>query len=202
VSDITQVNTFEAPGLYEVSSTSPTRYYADSRAPHAPRYMRWRGPGISLSSYMDNQWHDLLRLTAAPDESPYDITEWTLEVGKFHTFYTTREADHSNGPLYWVGSRICEQIRRLETMPEPETRIKEDAWLPRDRMVVLIALAVPVAGGDWVAFVPDFPGLLVRVRSLEEAHIALRNEASALTGRDGADFIVSVHYVPQAGDEE
>lgn len=192
---ISEAHVLDEPGLYWVTSSSPTSYFVDTREPDTPMYMRWHGAGISLASPMDNTWHDLIKLTSAPELAPDIATDWVLTVGRFHAFYTTREADHPNGPLYWVTSRVCEQIRRIEAMPSPFAREKTDAWLPPDRMFVLVAVAVPHEDG-WLAFVPDFPGLSVRVGNLDAAHYALTLHAAVLTGRDQRDFLVSVHRVP------
>jgi len=103
MSAITEVHVLDEPGLYEVASSSATLYYVDTRNPATPRYMRWRNPGITLTSPMDNRWHDLALMGANRDEDPEKSSpglEWTLKVGWHHVYCTTREADHPNGPMY------------------------------------------------------------------------------------------------------
>jgi len=195
---LTRVHVLEEPGLFEVTSSSPTTYYVDTRDPGAPRSMRWRGAGLSLSSPMDNRWSDLILLTASPDAEPgaqADVTLWTLNVGWCHTYCTTREVDHPNGPIHWVSGRVCGAIRRLDALPAESARPRPDAWLPAGSLIALAAVATPYQGG-WAVFVPDLPGLHAQVATLEEADSSLAERAAILTGRPPAAFIVSVQYVP------
>lgn len=143
MSAITHVHILAAPGLYEVSSSSATRYYVDTRDPDLPLYMRWRGESpLTPASHMDNAWHPLLRLTSLPLEilggiyitphtmDPHDIVDWTLRVGHGHEFETRRDANHPNGPVYWVAGRAAESITLLDEMPPEEERAGKDQWLP------------------------------------------------------------------------
>lgn len=200
---LTAVSVLDEPGLYSLTSLGPTTYYVDSTNPATPRYMRWRGAGISLSSPMDNRWHDLIMLGASPDDDPDDADawEWTLKVGCYHTYITTREPDHPNGPIYWVRGRVCQEIRWLESMPPEGARTRPDAWMPQTGLIILIGVAVQRACA-WAVIVPEFPGCEVEVANLDDAADALASKAAALTGRVPADFIVSVRYVSPPFDEE
>lgn len=119
---LTAVHVLDEPGLYAVTSGSPSVYYVDTRNPATPHYFRAHGNGTSIASHMDNTWHPLLVLhgsKAALVPIPADRANWTLRVGAGH-YFETRRTGHPNGDVYWVFSRDCWEITRLSTMPAPD----------------------------------------------------------------------------------
>ncbi len=130
------VHVLREPGLYVIRSGSPSAYYVDSRGPGKPRYLRARGNGMSISSHMDNKWHDLVMLRLATDVNGKTVlsdVEWTLMVGAGH-YFETRRYGHPNGDVYWVVSRDAWEIERLDAMPPPDDlTMPERGWGDENR---------------------------------------------------------------------
>ena len=128
---IERVHVLHEPGLYAVRSGSPSVYYVDSRDPDNPRYLRARGNGLSISSHMDDGWHDLVMLrlaTSVNGKTALLDVEWTLMVGAGH-YFETRRYGHPNGDVYWVVSRDAWEIESLEHMPPPDDlTMPERGW--------------------------------------------------------------------------
>lgn len=133
---IERVHVLDEPGLYAVRSGSPSVYYVDSREPDRPRYLRARGRGQSISSHMDDAWHDLVTLRPATDVTGQTVIlniEWTLVVGAGH-YFETRRSGHPNGDVYWVISRDAWEIERLDAMPPPDDlTMTERGWPDENR---------------------------------------------------------------------
>ena len=100
-----------AAGLWEVTSSGPTRYIVDADA-RPPLCMRVPGPGTRSRGATDNRWAPVLRLRSLAEDTT--VTPGLVRVGERPIW----DLDNGQDVVWWI-QRMVTAIRPIARQEVP-----------------------------------------------------------------------------------